>query len=324
MDGMDEFMVNMFRDSKQCNAVAVEINDICQTVQRLGLGLANYKTVSAIEHNPRLVMKPFCYQVDMKEDAPGFEKYGIKTVSVSYPPDTRTLEILLRPREGRERSIPFTDVKRFDTVAELLMYMDNVATGDVECERDDESESASESEAASEPESEPESEDESEAEPEAEPEASPTPPPRAEPEAEGATTFGLWELIPDPERATTFAQSHMNFAVGSRPLVRMIASPAEMFDRDEMFLKYFPSGTQRTSRWILACMANLSDFVTPGAAADYDLSVDEHGRVTEQAWEKTIRRVRNIIGDGKVVLDNVARQMHEELLAAQQSRPRPY
>ena len=46
---------------------------------------------------------------------------------MSYPPDSLTLEILLCEQDGRSHDMPFMDVKRFDSVDELMVFLDKLS-----------------------------------------------------------------------------------------------------------------------------------------------------------------------------------------------------
>ena len=121
----------LLRDMGQCHLKCKKINLILITVQSLQEHLEKYKTVPKLESGTGCMM-PFCFHIGVKEEAPLFVKYGVKAVSVSFPPDSRTLEILLIEEAGRKDDMPFTDVKRFGTVGELMLTLDKIADGDVE------------------------------------------------------------------------------------------------------------------------------------------------------------------------------------------------
>ena len=119
----------------ECHVKCTKINTILITVQKLEEHLVNYKTVPKLEAVTDFIM-PFCFQIDVKEGAPLFVKYGVKAVSVSFPPDSRTLEVFLYEQEGRKDDMPFISVQTFGTVGELMMFLDNIANGDIEKEED--------------------------------------------------------------------------------------------------------------------------------------------------------------------------------------------
>lgn len=92
----------------------------------MGLHLVRYNTVPHLETNQNSLLQSYAFRIGVKEDAPLFVKYGVKEVSISFHPDSRTLEILLWEQEGRKDDKPFDDVKRFDTVGELMVFLDNM------------------------------------------------------------------------------------------------------------------------------------------------------------------------------------------------------
>lgn len=107
------------------------INMLLKTVQSWKEHLKKYKKVPKLG-NGNGIIKPYNFQIDLKEEAPLYLKYGVKAVSVSFLPEKRTLEILLLEQEGRKDDMPFTNEKYFDSVGELMVALDKIADGDVE------------------------------------------------------------------------------------------------------------------------------------------------------------------------------------------------
>ena len=122
---------DLLRGMAQCHEKCKKINLSLLTVQILGEHLAKYEAVPILEEGRGIVM-PFCFRIGVKRETALFVKYGVKTVSVSFPPDSRTLEILLIEEEGRKDDVPFADVRRFGSVGELMVFLDRIVDGDVE------------------------------------------------------------------------------------------------------------------------------------------------------------------------------------------------
>lgn len=124
--------MDILPDMEQCHLKCKKVNAILMAVQALQEHLVKYETVTKLEYGIGFMM-PFSFRIDVKEDAPLFVNYGVKSVSVSFPPDSRTLEIFLigRKEGSKEDDMPFTSVKRFGSVGELMVTLDKIADGDV-------------------------------------------------------------------------------------------------------------------------------------------------------------------------------------------------
>lgn len=118
--------MSMFVDFELCHLKMKIIHSVLGGAQFSQLQLQRYKRI------PDLYDGAYCFNLDVNEDTPLFEKFGVWAVSISYPPDCKTLEILLRSREGREADAPFDDVWRFNSIGELMVFLDTmVAANDV-------------------------------------------------------------------------------------------------------------------------------------------------------------------------------------------------
>jgi len=122
---------NLMAGMMVCHSKCKAVNTTLITKQEQKQCLSKYETVPVLSDGAGFMM-PFCFHIMVKKEAPLFVKYGVKAVSVSYPPDSRTLELLLIEEAGRKDDMPFDDVKRFDTVDGLMVTLDKIADGDVE------------------------------------------------------------------------------------------------------------------------------------------------------------------------------------------------
>lgn len=119
---------NLLAGMMVCHSKCKTVNTTLITKQAQKECLFQYETVPVLSDSNGFMM-PFCFHIMVKKEAPLFVKYGVKAVSVLFPPDSRTLEILLIEEAGRKDNMPFTDVKRFETVDELMVTLDKIANG---------------------------------------------------------------------------------------------------------------------------------------------------------------------------------------------------
>lgn len=107
-----------------------KLNVAMKTLQALGLHLNGYEEVPCVTE-PTGTYLPFNFKLSVKRDMPLFANFGVVEVVVYTPPGSGDFAILLigdvEAREGPNDPLSFLDDRRFDSVCDLVLFMDTLA-----------------------------------------------------------------------------------------------------------------------------------------------------------------------------------------------------
>jgi hypothetical protein len=119
---------SLARRSLKSHSKIMVVNTVLKTAQSWEVALRGYEPVPNVDPGVGQAIKVWNFRLQVKREMPLYTKYGVAEVSVALPPDCGVLEVYLFEDKGTSRDdMPFADIRRFDSVPKLMVFLDEMA-----------------------------------------------------------------------------------------------------------------------------------------------------------------------------------------------------